>query len=467
MATFYSKTDTSFVSSLRAKCTYSTSDKGTYVQVTGTVYLEHKGNAHTSVLEVAAGVECGTSKDSVLNDRARTANRKQFNKHTSWTSVNSKAFTFNIDKGDVAKTIYIGTYVGFAASVATDKDNVQYQTFTVPAITTYTVSYNVNGGSGSFATQTKKTNETIYLYSAKPVRNGYSFLSWNTNAAGTGTNYNPGAAYSTNANLSLYAKWRLNNTITYDANGGESPPPKQEKQYQVATTISTMQPTRDGYAFVKWNTKANGTGTNYTPGQTYSTDADLVLYAIWEKTATIYSVTAVRCDANGDEDDEGNYCLVECVWALLNSEGESGTVTGIVTPQVGGQPANFTFGGASTGQGGTAVALVGQGNGQYIDEDMQYTIKVEIRAGQQYATRTVILTRAFYVMDWKAGGRAVGIGRAAPQEGLEVGYVSTFDDDVNVLESLYLGLDTEASSGTDKEIYDALVALGWDDDVIV
>jgi len=287
MATFYSKTDTSFVSSLRAKCTYSTSDKGTYVQVTGTVYLEHKGNADTSVLGVAAGVECGTSKDGVLNDRARTANRTQFAKHTSWTSVNSKAFTFNIDKGDVAKTIYIGTYVGFVAEATTDKDNVQYQTFTVPAITTYTVSYNVNGGSGSFATQTKKTNETIYLYSAKPVRNGYSFLSWNTNAAGTGTNYNPGAAYTANANLSLFAKWRLNNTITYDANGGSNTPPKQEKQYQVATTISTLQPTRDGYAFVKWNTKADGTGTNYTPGQTYSTDADLVLYAIWEKTATI------------------------------------------------------------------------------------------------------------------------------------------------------------------------------------
>jgi len=178
-------------------------------------------------------------------------------------------------------------------------------------------------------------------------------------------------------------------------------------------------------------------------------------------------VTAVRCDANGDEDDEGNYCLVECEWALLNSEGESGTVTGIVTPQVGGAPADFTFGGASTGQGGTAVALVGQENGQYIDEDMQYTIKVEIRTGQQYASRTVILTRAFYVMDWKAGGQAVGIGRAAPETGLEVGYVATFDDDVNVLGELNLALDTEAVSGTDKEIYDALVALGWDDDVIV
>jgi hypothetical protein len=31
----------------------------------------------------------------------------------------------------------------------------------------------------------------------------------------------------------------------------------------------------------------------------------------------------------------------------------------------------------------------------------------------------------------------------------------------------YLNLDTTATSGTDKEIYDALVSLGWDSDVIV
>ena len=467
MATFYSKTNADIVSSLRTKVVYSTSDKGTYIQITGTVYLEHKGSADTSILDAYGTVTVTDNKSSILDiGCVSTAGKTQFAKHTSWTSVASKAFTINAQKKDSAYTAYIGASISVISGM-TDDDTVAWQNITIPALATYSISYNVNGGSGSFATQTKKINQTIYLYSAKPVRNGYSFLSWNTNAAGTGTNYNPGAAYTTNANLSLYAKWRLNNTITYNANGGDNPPPKQEKQYQEAVTLTTLKPSRDGYAFVKWNTNADGTGTDYTPGQSYSTDADLVLYAIWEKTATIYSVTAVRCDANGDEDDEGNYCLVECVWALLNSEGESGTVTGIVTPQIGGEPANFTFGGASTGQGGTAVAIVGQGNGQYIDEDMQYTIKVEIRAGQQYASRTVILTRAFYVMDWKAGGGAVGIGRAAPQEGLEVGYVSTFDSDVNVLGGLYLGLDTEASSGTDKEIYDALVALGWDDDVIV
>ena len=33
--------------------------------------------------------------------------------------------------------------------------------------------------------------------------------------------------------------------------------------------------------FKKWNTAADGTGTDYAASATYSTDADLVLYAVW------------------------------------------------------------------------------------------------------------------------------------------------------------------------------------------
>lgn len=45
---------------------------------------------------------------------------------------------------------------------------------------------------------------------------------------------------------------------------------------------------------------------------------------------------------------------------------------------------------------------------------------------------------------------------------------SSFDPDAYVLKATpYYELDTAAASGTDKEIYDALVALGWDSDVIV
>jgi uncharacterized repeat protein (TIGR02543 family) len=40
---------------------------------------------------------------------------------------------------------------------------------------------------------------------------------------------------------------------------------------------------RSGYVFVGWNTKANGTGTSYSVGESIILTADLTLYAQWEK----------------------------------------------------------------------------------------------------------------------------------------------------------------------------------------
>ena len=50
-------------------------------------------------------------------------------------------------------------------------------------------------------------------------------------------------------------------------------------------TITSAVPVRAGYKFVKWNTKADGTGVSYNPGETFSFDdaAPATLYAQWEK----------------------------------------------------------------------------------------------------------------------------------------------------------------------------------------
>ena len=50
-------------------------------------------------------------------------------------------------------------------------------------------------------------------------------------------------------------------------------------------TITTAVPVRAGYKFVKWNTAADGSGTSYNPGDTFSFDdaAPATLYAQWEK----------------------------------------------------------------------------------------------------------------------------------------------------------------------------------------
>ena len=41
------------------------------------------------------------------------------------------------------------------------------------------------------------------------ARAGYVFAGWNTNSAGTGTNYSGGGVFSITGNITLYARWRL------------------------------------------------------------------------------------------------------------------------------------------------------------------------------------------------------------------------------------------------------------------
>ena len=85
----------------------------------------------------------------------------------------------------------------------------------------YTISYNANGGSNAPANQSKSRDNSINLSSSKPTRTGYTFVSWNTKFDGSGTTYKAGASYNSNADLTLYAQWRVNKVyIKLNANGG-------------------------------------------------------------------------------------------------------------------------------------------------------------------------------------------------------------------------------------------------------
>ena len=80
-------------------------------------------------------------------------------------------------------------------------------------------------------------------------------------------------------------------TITYNGNGhtGGTVPDAVDKKHGTDITLSNITPTRTGYTFAGWNTKQDGTGTSYAKGATYSTDADVTLYAQWK--GNNYTVT--------------------------------------------------------------------------------------------------------------------------------------------------------------------------------
>ena len=76
-----------------------------------------------------------------------------------------------------------------------------------PPPTTYTITFNVNGGSGSVSPITGTLGQTVTLPSYNGTKSGYNFGGWNTNSSGSGTNYNASASYTISGNATLYAKW--------------------------------------------------------------------------------------------------------------------------------------------------------------------------------------------------------------------------------------------------------------------
>lgn len=147
----------------------------------------------------------------------------------------------------------------------------------------YKVYYYGNGGSGVPGTQTKNYGENLTLSSTRPTRTGYSFQGWGKSASTTTVSYSPGGTYTGNAELKLYAIWKINTySVTYHANGGSGAPAGQTKTYGQNLTLSTTKPTRTGYTFKGWGLGAGTTAVAYNPGSVYTENKALDLYAIWE-----------------------------------------------------------------------------------------------------------------------------------------------------------------------------------------
>lgn len=72
-------------------------------------------------------------------------------------------------------------------------------------VSSYTVTFDANGGSGSMSTQA--SSSAITLTPNAFTRTDYNFAGWNTVADGTGTAYADAASYPFTANETLYAQW--------------------------------------------------------------------------------------------------------------------------------------------------------------------------------------------------------------------------------------------------------------------
>lgn len=91
--------------------------------------------------------------------------------------------------------------------------------------------------------------------------------------------------------------------VTFNANGGSGGTMNSQSFTEnEAQNLTANEFTRTGYTFSGWNTKADGSGTKYTDGQTVTlTTAGLTLYAQW--TANQYTITFDKQNGTGGTDN--------------------------------------------------------------------------------------------------------------------------------------------------------------------
>ena len=195
----------------------------------------------------------------------------------------------------------------------------------------YTLLYDNNGGSG--CTSKSITYGEEYGTLCTPSRSGYAFVGWFDsnykdsplnyyadtysdlkNAFGYDANllykhyfeyglkegrrisqYISSDKYNTEGNKTIYAGWKsVVYKINYNANGGSGTMESDNAEFGTNVTIKNNGFTRDGYTFVNWNTKKDGSGTTYKAGASYNGNANLTLYAQW-RINKVY----IKLDANG------------------------------------------------------------------------------------------------------------------------------------------------------------------------
>lgn len=227
------------------------------------------------------------------------------------TSRGATSATINLASGKVSVGDEIVVY--YDGSAATDDDWVK-----IIVVNEVKVTYNENrssfGGTDNQLTEwganqedgepgTKYGFHVWYNSTLVKVANppqlttslGYTHVSWNTKADGTGTKVEIGSSYKPTSNITLYAQWTPNKyNVSFNANGGSSTPAAQSVTYKSAYgTLPSGAGTRTGYTFAGWYTQAEG-GTQVTSTTVCTNAANHTLYARW--TPNIYTVTL---DKNG------------------------------------------------------------------------------------------------------------------------------------------------------------------------
>ena len=161
-------------------------------------------------------------------------------------------------------------------------------------LTGYTVTMNLNGGSG----------ETTLLYTVEdeefalptPTRNGYEFVGW-TGEGITTPQTSVKIPKGSTGNKAYTANWQvIEYTITLDTNGGPNVSPIK---YTVEDSFTLPYPLRPGYEFAGWTLDGSGMLPATTLIIYYGTTGDLHYKAEWRLAE--YTITMDLDGGSGQE----------------------------------------------------------------------------------------------------------------------------------------------------------------------
>ena len=290
-----------------------------------------------------------------------------------WSSGSGSGTEVPTNKDGVTRSNYIARLTGLSKKIAkTHSSQTAYVTFRGvnvkpeclsdngwvggvergPAVTasapinpktTYTISFNTQGGSGSFGNLTKWHGEPLTIHSGKPTKANYTFVNWKISITGTinGTTYvndsagtiDPGKQISAglNGNCVLNAQWKIiTYPVTFDANGGTGGPVNTTKNSGSALTFSSAKPvktdstTGKAYDFLGWAETSAPNTIVYPVGNTTiaaNVNRPVNLIAVWREhyySPTITNTKIFRCNENSQASDEGGYAYVSFDWAVDN-----------------------------------------------------------------------------------------------------------------------------------------------------
>lgn len=193
----------------------------------------------------------------------------------------------------------------YIASYAASTSVAKAYTVKIAGTTVKEGTYSINGKTGTYtiASGTHTVNKGT---SAKNIAFSVSFafnLTWSSIYKGT---------LSASGSISVAAKTSY--TIKYNANGGSGAPSAQTKWHGTNITLSSTKPTRSGYTFKGWGTSSTTSTVSYAAGATYSSNANVTLYAVW--TANTYTV---KYNENGGSGAPSNQTKTHGVTLTLSS----------------------------------------------------------------------------------------------------------------------------------------------------